>query len=166
MSAPDLWLPSLPSQWSQLRLLRRASCPWGPCCSWPAASSLLLSASTTITKWAGNPRKCSGLGPAWAWTWARAAGDDTVHGSQAGLQAGGVPAPSFPPRHSMESAWISWDSRSDKPGCGLCTPPLTPYRDNSLPCLSWPLDSNRHSLEKSFGVWAESRLVPLPGSPF
>lgn len=141
MSAPDLWLPRLPSQWSLPHLLRRASCPWGPCCSWPAASSLLLSASTTITKSAGNPRKCSGLGPAWAWTWARAAGDFTDHGSQAGPQAGRVYAlPSLPgtPWNQLGSPGILGVTSQ---AAASASHPSPPYRDNSWPCLSWPLDS-------------------------
>lgn len=55
---PCPFLAFLP-QWSLPRWPRRASCPWGFCCSWPAASFLLPSAFTTITKLAENPRKSS-----------------------------------------------------------------------------------------------------------
>lgn len=58
-SVPSLAL--LP-QWSLPRWPRRASCPWGSCCSWPAACSSWSSASTTTTRSAGSPRKSSGAG--------------------------------------------------------------------------------------------------------
>lgn len=88
-----------------------------------------------------NPRKCSGLGPAWAWTWARAAGDFTDHGSQAGPQAGRVYAlPSLPgtPWNQLGSPGILGVTSQ---AAASASHPSPPYRDNSWPCLSWPLDS-------------------------
>lgn len=115
---------SLP-QWSLPRYPRRASCPWGSCCSWPAPSFLSPSAFTTITKSAENPRKCSlrrGQGCLWgreAWRPQFPVGS----GRQEGPSRWGWP-PCSPPGHPP-NAVITWALRSGE-GWGLCTPPSSP----------------------------------------
>lgn len=142
-------------------MLRQVPCPWGPSCSWPAVSSLSPSASTTITKSAGNPRKCSGLRPAWAWAWAKVAGGF----SPCGLQAGRVYIPSFPPRHSLETAGTSWASKRTSQ-VGASAPALTPYSNAPLSWLSWLADLDSYCQEVECWDLAESRPALLPGNPF